>query len=116
VLLRNGSEMLATMSFVSAIAMAPLSIVSAILQATPLAVTLGAALFLGAQVGWRRWTAILVGFAGVPVIVRPGASGIDMGSLLAVVGVFLLAARDLATRAVPAACSLDRSRPMASPR
>lgn len=102
VLLRNGSEMLATMSFVSAIALAPLSTVSAILQATPLAVTLGAALFLGAEVGWRRWTAILVGFAGVLVIVRPGQAGVDAGAILAVLGVFLLAARDLATRAVPA--------------
>ncbi len=102
VLLRNASEMLGTMCFVSAIAISPLSVVSAILQATPLAVTLGAALFLGAEVGWRRWTAILVGFAGVLFIVRPGAAGVDLGSLLAVAGVFLLAARDLATRAVPA--------------
>ena len=102
VLIRNAAEMLGTMAFVSAIAVTPLSTVSAILQATPLAVTLGAALFLGAQVGWRRWTAILVGFAGVLIIVRPGAAGVDMGSVLAVAGVFLLAARDLATRATPA--------------
>jgi drug/metabolite transporter (DMT)-like permease len=102
VLIRNAAEMLGTMTFVSAIAIAPLSTVSAILQATPLAVTLGAALFLGAQVGWRRWTAILVGFAGVLIIVRPGAAGIDLGAILAVAGVFLLAARDLATRATPA--------------
>ena len=102
VLLRNASEMLGTMCFVSAIALAPLSTVSAILQATPLAVTLGAALFLGAEVGWRRWTAILVGFAGVLIIVRPGSAGVDLGSILAVIGVFLLAARDLSTRAVPA--------------
>jgi hypothetical protein len=94
--------MLGTMCFVSAIAITPLSTVSAILQATPLAVTLGAALFLGAEVGWRRWTAILVGFAGVLIIVRPGAAGVDLGAILAVMGVFLLAARDLATRAVPA--------------
>lgn len=102
VFLRNLAELLGTMAFVSAIAIAPLSTVSAILQATPLAVTLGAALFLGAQVGWRRWTAILVGFAGVLVIVRPSAGDVDLGALLAVAGVFLLAARDLATRATPA--------------
>jgi drug/metabolite transporter (DMT)-like permease len=102
VLIRNTAEMLGTMAFVSAISVAPLSTVSAILQATPLAVTLGAALFLGARVGWRRWTAILTVFAGVLIIVRPGAQGIDMGAILAVAGVFLLAARDLATRATPA--------------
>jgi drug/metabolite transporter (DMT)-like permease len=102
VLLRNAAEMLGTMTFVNAIALLPLSTVTAILQATPLAVTLGAALFLGAEVGWRRWTAILLGFAGVLIIVRPGAEGVEAGALLAVAGVFFLAARDLATRATPA--------------
>lgn len=102
VLLRNLSEMVATMCFVSAIALAPLSTVSAILQATPLAVTLGAAVVLGAPVGWRRWTAIVVGFAGVLLILRPGAAAVDLGSVLAVISVVFLAARDLATRAVPA--------------
>ena len=102
VLLRNATEMLGTMAFVNAIALMPLSTVTAILQATPLAVTLGAALFLGAEVGWRRWSAILVGFAGVLIIVRPGAEGVNLGALLAVAGVFFLAARDLATRATPA--------------
>jgi drug/metabolite transporter (DMT)-like permease len=102
VLLRNAAEMLGTMTFVSAIALLPLSTLTAILQAAPLAVTMGAALFLGAEVGWRRWTAILTGFAGVLIIVRPGAEGVNLGALLAVIGVFCLAARDLATRATPA--------------
>ena len=62
VLLRNAAEMLGTMTFVNAIALLPLSTVTAILQATPLAVTLGAALFLGAEVGWRRWTGLLTWF------------------------------------------------------
>jgi drug/metabolite transporter (DMT)-like permease len=103
--IRNLSEMLGTLCFVSAIALAPLATVSAILQATPLAVTLGAAVVLKAPVGWRRWTAILVGFAGVLLIVRPGASGVDLGAILALLAVFGLAARDLATRAVPASVS-----------
>ncbi|MGI1663257.1 DMT family transporter [Palleronia sp. KMU-117] len=101
VMIRNLAEMLGTMAFISAIAVTPLSTVSAIIQATPLAVTLGAALFLGATVGWRRWTAILVGFAGVLLIVRPGGAAFDLGALLAVFAVFMLAARDLATRVVP---------------
>jgi drug/metabolite transporter (DMT)-like permease len=103
--IRNLSEMLGTLCFVSAIALAPLSTVSAILQATPLAVTLGAAVVLKSPVGWRRWTAILIGFAGVLLIVRPGASGVDLGAILALLAVFGLAARDLATRAVPASVS-----------
>jgi drug/metabolite transporter (DMT)-like permease len=82
-----------------------LSTASAILQATPLVVTLGAALFLGAQVGWRRWAAILVGLSGVLLIVRPGLAGFEPASLWAVLGVLGLATRDLATRAAPARIS-----------
>jgi drug/metabolite transporter (DMT)-like permease len=100
-LLRNLSEILATATFVTAVALIPLSTASAILQATPLAVTLGAAVFLGEQVGWRRWTAIFIGFFGVLLIVQPGASNFDPLSLLAVAGVVFLTGRDLTTRAAP---------------
>lgn len=105
VLLRNLGELIAAVSYVTAIALTTLSSASAILQATPLAVTLGAALFLGAQVGWRRWTAILVGFAGVLLIIRPGLEGFQPASLWAVAAVVGLAIRDLATRATPARVS-----------
>lgn len=105
VLLRNAGELFGTLGFVTAIALIPLSTASAILQATPLVVTLGAALFLGEAVGWRRWSAILVGFAGVLLIIRPGMAGFDWLSLFALQGVVGLAIRDLATRRVPAATS-----------
>ena len=105
VILRNLGEMAGTLCFVTAIALTPLSQASAIIQAMPLAVTLGAALFLGAPVGWRRWSAILVGFAGVLMVVRPGLAGFAPASLFAVGAVIALAARDLATRAVPPAIS-----------
>ncbi|WP_212525669.1 DMT family transporter [Actibacterium sp. MT2.3-13A] len=101
VLLRNAGEVIGTMGFVLAIAMTPLSSASAILQATPLAVTLGAALFLGEQVGWRRWSAIGIGFFGVLMVIRPGLSGFEPASLFAVQAVVGLALRDLATRATP---------------
>jgi drug/metabolite transporter (DMT)-like permease len=100
VLLRNVGEIVGTLGFVSAIALTPISSASAIFQANPLAVTLGAALFLGASVGWRRWTAIGVGFAGVLMIVRPGAADFDPRSIYAVIAVVGLALRDLATRTV----------------
>lgn len=102
VMLRNLAEAAATVCFVSAIVLTTLSSASAILQATPLAVTLGAALFLGAHVGWRRWTAIGVGFAGVLLIVQPGLAGFAPASLLAVAAVAAIALRDLVSRAVPA--------------
>lgn len=101
VLLRNLGELVGTMGFVTAITLTPLSSASAILQATPLAVTLGAALFLREPVGWRRWAAILVGFGGVMLVIRPGLDAFDPRSLFAVQGVIGLAVRDLATRRVP---------------
>ena len=96
--LRNLFEVVGTLGFVSALTLIPLSQASAILQATPIVVTAGAALFLGELVGWRRWTSIMVGFCGVLIILRPGLEGFDANALWAVLGVFGLAARDLATR------------------
>ena len=101
IIVRIIGEMLGTMGFISAIIYLPLSTASAILQATPLVVTLGAALFLGEAVGWRRWSAILVGFFGVLLIIRPGLEGFSALSLYALLGVAGLAARDVAVRRVP---------------
>ncbi len=101
VLLRNLSEMLGAGGVVLAISLVPLATVTAILQSMPLVVTLGAALFLGEAVGWRRWGAILAGFAGVLVILRPGSVDFDPAALIAVVALLGLAGRDLATRRVP---------------
>lgn len=101
VMIRNAGELIGTLCYVSALALADLSSVSAILQALPLALVLGAALFLGERVGWRRWSAILVGFAGVVLIVRPGMAGFQPASLLALLAVAGLAMRDLSTRRMP---------------
>ncbi len=101
VLTRNLAELVGTASFMSALALLPLSSVSAILQATPLAATMGAALFLGERVGWRRWSAIIAGFAGVMLILRPGGEGSGVATMLAVLAVAGFAARDLATRRLP---------------
>ncbi|WP_037228879.1 DMT family transporter [Roseobacter sp. GAI101] len=105
IVLRALGEIIGTLGFVSAIVLTPISSASAILQATPLVVTLGAALFLGDPVGWRRWSAILVGLFGVILIIRPGMESFQALSLLAVLGVFGLSLRDLATRRVPKSTS-----------
>jgi drug/metabolite transporter (DMT)-like permease len=63
-------------------------------------VTLGAALFFGEAVGWRRWMAIMVGLIGVLIVLRPFGSAFDPIALLAVVGVIAMSARDLATRQI----------------
>jgi drug/metabolite transporter (DMT)-like permease len=100
-LLRNMAEMIGTIGFVLGFVLGSLATASAILQSAPLLVTLGAVLFLGEKVGWRRWSAIAVGFAGMLLILRPGMSDFETASVFAVIGVIGLAGRDLATRVIP---------------
>lgn len=96
-------EIVGSIGFITAIVIGSLSSASAILQATPLLVTLGGAVVLGEQVGWRRWSAILTGLFGVLLIVRPGLEVFEAGSVFAVMGAVGLALRDLAIRAAPPA-------------
>ena len=105
VMLRNLTEALGSTAFVTALALTTLSGASAILQATPLAMTLGASLYFGETVRWRRWTAIVVGFIGVLLIIQPGMASFSPASLFAVVAVLMLAVRDLCGRAVPPSVS-----------
>ena len=98
IILRTLSEAGATVVFLTALANIPLANASAILQALPLATTLGAVLFLQEQVGWRRWLAAMVGFCGVLIIIRPGTAGYDAYTLLVVAAVLFSATRDLSTR------------------
>src|SRR5688572_21191665 len=70
VLFRGAAEIAATLLYLTALVQMPIAEATAILQFTPLAITAGAAIFLGAPVGWRRWTATFAGFIGVLVIIR----------------------------------------------
>lgn len=91
-------EVASTFTFLTALKHMPLANLSSIMQSLPLLVTLGAALFFGEKIGWRRILAILIGFAGVLLIVRPGAEGFDRFAVLGVVSVLFVVLRDLATR------------------
>lgn len=103
VLIRTGADIAATITYILALPRLPIANASAIFQALPLMVTIGAALFLGQPVGWRRWTAIGTGFLGVLIIVRPGAGEFSVYSLAVVASVVLCAVRDLATSRMPPA-------------
>ena len=98
---RTLSEAAAAVLYILALAWAPLTMTSALLQASPLVVVAGAALFLGERVGWRRWASILIGFLGVLVILQPWDASFDPTGLLTVACVVALAARDLLTRVMP---------------
>ncbi|KWV56629.1 hypothetical protein AS156_04145 [Bradyrhizobium macuxiense] len=99
--LRVMGEIGGTLTYLAAISQMPLANASAIFQALPLVITLGAALVFGEPVGWRRWLAIAAGFIGVLVIVRPGPEGFSQAALLALASVGFCAVRDLATRRIP---------------
>ncbi len=100
-LIRSGFEIIGRLFFALSLAFVPLSTTSAILQAAPLVVTLGAVLVLKEPVGLRRWIAMLVGFGGVLLILRPTPSGFDATVIFAVLGMIGFAGRDLMTRASP---------------
>jgi len=69
----------------------PLSQAISLSYSTPLFVTIAAVAWLGEQVRWRRWAAVIIGFIGVLVIVRPGSSSFTAGSLVAVAAALLSA-------------------------
>lgn len=96
--LRTLGEILSTATFLIALTQMPIANLSAIMQSLPLAVTLAAAVFLNEPIGWRRMTAILVGFVGVLIIVKPGAADFDIWSVLGLASVAGVVIRDLATR------------------
>lgn len=98
ILLRSLADVAATILFLEALLRMPLANLSAILQALPLAITLGAALVYGDRIGWRRMTAILAGLVGVLIIIRPGTEGFDRWALLGVASVACVVVRDLAVR------------------
>ena len=101
VVVRNVFEVIAAVSFLTALALIPLSTLSAILQANPLMVTLGAALWLKEPVGPRRWAAIAVGLFGVLLVIQPWSDSFGYLAVLGVIATIALAGRDLATRRLP---------------
>ena len=98
VISRTTADLFGALSFTSAMVLIPMSLLASILQATPLFVTLGAAILLGEKVGWRRWSAIFIGFLGVIIILQPGYGSFQLASLLGLAAVLCLALRDVITR------------------
>lgn len=96
--LRSSSEVAAAYFFVTALLNMPFANVTAILQMLPLTVTLGSAIIFRETVGWRRMSAITVGFCGMLLIVRPGSEGFTIWSVYALIAVIFVTARDLSTR------------------
>lgn len=84
--------------FVTGLFYLPLADAIAISFAGPLFVTALAPVTLGEHVGWRRWIAVLVGFAGVLLIVRPGTTAFEWYAIFPLTASFLGGVRDIVTR------------------
>ncbi len=95
---RSLADVVATVLFLTALQHMQLANLSAIMQAMPLAVTLGAALWFKDRIGWRRMTAILIGFVGVMIIINPGSEGFDGWALVGLGSVLAVVVRDLSVR------------------
>ena len=91
--------------FQAALARMPFADLMGILQMTPLSLTAASALFLGEHVGWRRWTAVAIGFAGALLVIKPGTSAFNAWAMLGVLAVLSGALRDVATRHLDVALS-----------
>ncbi|MEL7256004.1 MAG: DMT family transporter [Pseudomonadota bacterium] len=92
------AEASAAISLTTALSLVDFATFAAVFQVTPLVIIMGAAIFLGEEVGWRRWTAVIIGFLGVLMIIRPGFDGFDPNALFVLVTVLSITARDLITR------------------
>lgn len=91
----------AGLSFFTAFAHMPLADAYAIAFAAPLIITALSVPFLGETVGWRRWSAVLVGFLGVLIILRPvgaASSMLGFGAVMAVTGTVLYSVAIVLTR------------------
>ena len=90
-LLRSAIGICSMLSGFWAIGHLPLSQAIALSYSTPLFVTIAAVIWLGEHVRKRRWAAVIVGFIGVLIVVRPGTSGFTAGSLIALLAAVLSA-------------------------
>ncbi len=78
----------------------PLADVVTYYQATPIFVTALSGLVLGEHIGWRRWSAILVGFVGVLIALRPSAQTITWPAMIALGGSLAFSILMLITRSL----------------
>lgn len=103
VALRVGAEVVAAITYIYVLKLVSQAFAASVFQAVPLVVAVGAAIFLGEKVGWRRWTCILIGLVGVLIIIRPGTDVVASAFSIALLLLSVLAAavRDIATRRVP---------------
>ena len=98
VLTRTACDGAAMVLFTTALIHMPLAELSAINLVSPLLITAAAVIFFAEEVGWRRWLAIIIGFFGTILIIKPTPSAFNAWALLGVATAFVSVARDMITR------------------
>ncbi|MEQ8603786.1 MAG: DMT family transporter [Marivibrio sp.] len=88
---RAAINLVAMLIYFTALSITPLADVSALSFLAPIFVTLLGVIFLKDSVGWRRWAAIAVGFAGAVTVIRPGLGSFDIGHLYVVISTVIWA-------------------------
>jgi drug/metabolite transporter (DMT)-like permease len=101
VLVRALLEAIVAGTFITAVAVLPLAIIAAILQSTPIIMTLIVVIFRLEKVGLHRWLATIIGFIGVLLVVKPSAEGVNSAIIIALISALAVACRDLLTRRIP---------------
>lgn len=85
-------------TFMMGLAALPLAEIEAIRFSGPLMITLLSVVILGEKVGYRRWLALMIGFVGVLLIVRPGSATFNLGSIFILISVLFYALTAILTR------------------
>lgn len=106
---RAGLTVISTVFYLVALTVMPLADVVAVAFAGPLFLTALAVPLLGEPVGWRRWSAVTVGFAGILVMFRPGGEALHWVALLPLIGALLSAVRDIITRRLTATVAVTET-------
>lgn len=101
VLARSSLDVIATIAFVTALMHMPIANLTAVMQAVPLAVALLSMVLLKEKVGWQRMVAIIAGFIGVLMIVKPSVSHAGIYEVLTLLIVLAVALRDISTKRIP---------------
>lgn len=102
VLLRGGLEAGAAIIYLIALFQIPFAIATAVNLSTPLILTVLAVLILKEDVRWRRWSAVITGFAGVLLVIQPRPGDLDMWAWVALGATFIGSLRDIIARWLPA--------------
>jgi len=93
-------EALAAVCFFIGVATLPFGMVYILLSLAPIILTMFGALFLNEKVRWRRWTAVILGFVGVVIVINPGELRFGYFFIFPLLSAILLSFRDMYTKKI----------------